>query len=263
MPVILDPALAVEAEILGARAVGQLADVLGADRVQPAAPVGSGQRDDRAVGPVDHDGAVLGGALLAERITVVPDRSGVGRVLRGRGRLTHINSTEPGQYAVTPCPGSHAVLVTLDGEVHDPAEPLLFADDLAAVRGDGVFETLLVRDGRACLVEPHLRRLVQSATMMDLPEPDLPAWRSAIEVAVGQWTAQTARRGRAAAGVQPGPGERLGADRLSDRQPAGRPGGRHPPRRASPRCCWTAGCRPPGSMRCRGCWPVPRRCPTR
>lgn len=86
-------------------------------------------------------------------------------------------------------PGQSSVVVTLDGEVRDPTQPLLFADDLAAVRGDGVFETLLVRDGRACLVESHLRRLVQSAKMMDLPEPDLPAWRNAIEVAVGQWTA--------------------------------------------------------------------------
>ena len=86
-------------------------------------------------------------------------------------------------------PSRLSVVVTLDGEVRDPAQPLLFADDLAAVRGDGVFETLLVRDGRACLVESHLRRLVQSAKMMDLPEPDLPAWRHAIDTAVAQWTA--------------------------------------------------------------------------
>ena len=86
-------------------------------------------------------------------------------------------------------PSRLSVVVTLDGEVRDPAQPLLFADDLAAVRGDGVFETLLVRDGRACLVESHLRRLVASAKLMDLPEPDLAAWRNAVEVAVGQWTA--------------------------------------------------------------------------
>ena len=50
---------------------------------------------------------------------------------------------------------------------------------------------LLVRDGAACLVEAHLQRLVQSARMMDLPEPDLPAWRRAITVAAAQWTATT------------------------------------------------------------------------
>ena len=88
-----------------------------------------------------------------------------------------------------------SVLVTLEGAVRDPGQPLLFADDLAAVRGDGVFETLLVRDGRACLVESHLRRLVASAALMDLPEPDLGAWRRSIGIAVGQWATQTADEG--------------------------------------------------------------------
>ncbi|BBY64696.1 4-amino-4-deoxychorismate lyase [Mycolicibacterium helvum] len=92
-------------------------------------------------------------------------------------------------------PTHPSVVVTLDGEVHDPGQPLLFADDLAAVRGDGVFETLLIRDGRACLVEAHLYRLVQSAKMMGLPEPDLPAWRRAIGIAVGQWTAAATGEG--------------------------------------------------------------------
>ena len=71
--------------------------------------------------------------------------------------------------------GQTAVVVTLDGEIHAPGTPLLHADDLAAVRGDGIFETLLVRDGRACLVESHLQRLTQSAKLMDLPAPDLRA----------------------------------------------------------------------------------------
>jgi 4-amino-4-deoxychorismate lyase len=87
------------------------------------------------------------------------------------------------------------VIVTLDGETHPPGTPLLHADDLAAVRGDGIFETLLVRDGGACLVESHLRRLTQSAKLMDLPEPDLPSWRNAIEEATRQWTARTADEG--------------------------------------------------------------------
>ena len=84
-----------------------------------------------------------------------------------------------------------AVVVTLDGEVRDPDAPLLRADDLAAVRGDGVFETLLVRDGGACLVESHLRRLTHSAAMLELPEPNLVAWRQAITTAVRAWIAQS------------------------------------------------------------------------
>ncbi|MBE1549886.1 4-amino-4-deoxychorismate lyase [Mycobacterium sp. OAS707] len=81
------------------------------------------------------------------------------------------------------------VVVTLDGQLHDPAAPLLFADDLAAVRGDGVFETLLVRDGSPCLLEAHLARLTQSARMADLPEPDLPQWRAAVAAGVARWLA--------------------------------------------------------------------------
>jgi 4-amino-4-deoxychorismate lyase len=86
-------------------------------------------------------------------------------------------------------PGVPGVVVTLDGELHDPAAPLLFADDLAAVRGDGVFETLLVRDGSPCLLEAHLARLTQSARMTDLSAPDLPRWRSAVAAGVQRWIA--------------------------------------------------------------------------
>ncbi|MCV7309531.1 aminodeoxychorismate lyase [Mycobacterium paraffinicum] len=87
------------------------------------------------------------------------------------------------------------MIVTLDGAIHPPDAPLLHADDLAAVRGDGIFETLLVRDGRPCLVESHLQRLTQSARLMDLPEPDLPSWRDAIDLATRQWVADTADEG--------------------------------------------------------------------
>ncbi len=91
--------------------------------------------------------------------------------------------------------GGPGVVVTLDGEVHPPETPLLFADDLAAVRGDGVFETLLVRAGGACLVEAHLGRLTHSAKLLDLPEPDLAAWRHAIDLTARQWAADTADEG--------------------------------------------------------------------
>ena len=87
--------------------------------------------------------------------------------------------------------GHAGVIVTLDGEVHPPGTPLLFADDLAAVRGDGVFETLLVRDGRACLIDAHLGRLSHSAKLIELPEPDLSAWRHAIDLATRQWVNDT------------------------------------------------------------------------
>lgn len=88
-----------------------------------------------------------------------------------------------------------AVVVTLDGELHDPSAPLLFADDLAAVRGDGIFETLLIRDGRPCLLEAHLARLTQSARMTDLPAPDLPRWRAAVAAGVQRWIADGGQEG--------------------------------------------------------------------
>jgi 4-amino-4-deoxychorismate lyase len=87
------------------------------------------------------------------------------------------------------------VVVTLDGQAQDPQAPLLHADDLAVVRGDGIFESLLVRDGRPCLLEAHLRRLTQSARLMDLPAPDLPAWREAVATAASRWTAQGGEEG--------------------------------------------------------------------
>ncbi|MGU3432297.1 aminodeoxychorismate lyase [Actinomycetes bacterium M1A6_2h] len=79
------------------------------------------------------------------------------------------------------------VLVGLDGTVLNPDAPVLFADDLAAVRGDGVFETLLVRGRRVCALELHLARLTTSAEALGLPVPDLPRWRSAISAAVTAW----------------------------------------------------------------------------
>ena len=80
-----------------------------------------------------------------------------------------------------------SVVVTLDGEFHDPAAPLLYADDLAAVRGDGIFETLLVRSGAPCLLDAHLQRLAQSAEMTSLPAPDADAWRRAASAATARW----------------------------------------------------------------------------
>jgi 4-amino-4-deoxychorismate lyase len=87
------------------------------------------------------------------------------------------------------------VVVTLDGQLHDPQTPLLHADDLAVVRGDGIFESLLVRDGRPCLLEAHLGRLTQSARLMDLPVPDLPRWRAAVATAASSWTDQGGQEG--------------------------------------------------------------------
>ena len=51
--------------------------------------------------------------------------------------------------------------------------PILRADDLGVLRGDGVFETLHVRGGRPWLLDEHLARMANSASRLalDLPEP--------------------------------------------------------------------------------------------
>ncbi len=79
------------------------------------------------------------------------------------------------------------VVMTLDGTEHDPDAPLLRADDQGVLRGDGVFETLLVRGGEACLLDAHLERLAASARMLDLPKPDLAAWSRTARAAAQRW----------------------------------------------------------------------------
>lgn len=72
-------------------------------------------------------------------------------------------------------------------EILDPALPVLYIDDLAAVRGDGVFETLMVRDGEVRNLERHATRFGGSASMLDLPLPDADRWRAATDLALEQW----------------------------------------------------------------------------
>lgn len=79
------------------------------------------------------------------------------------------------------------VLVTLDGAVRDADAPLLYADDIGVLRGDGVFETVLIRGGNACAIDFHLGRLRRSAQALDLPELELGRWRETVERAAKEW----------------------------------------------------------------------------
>lgn len=71
--------------------------------------------------------------------------------------------------------------------VHPSGEPLLLADDLGAVRGDGCFETLLVVRGHPAKPERHLARLSRSAAALGLNGPSAEQWRAGIELAAGEW----------------------------------------------------------------------------
>ena len=50
----------------------------------------------------------------------------------------------------------------------EAGQPFLYADDLGAIRGDGVFETLLVRGGHTCNTDRHEKRFASSALMLSL-----------------------------------------------------------------------------------------------
>lgn len=62
----------------------------------------------------------------------------------------------------------------------DPREPIVRATDLGVNRGDGVFETAVVRHGRPQALEAHLTRLERSAALLELPSPRLDLWRTAV-----------------------------------------------------------------------------------
>jgi len=68
----------------------------------------------------------------------------------------------------------------------DPTTPLVAADDEGFARGRAAFETLRVYDGRPFRLAEHLDRLVASARLLDLPEPDRAAVRTAAEEALAE-----------------------------------------------------------------------------
>jgi 4-amino-4-deoxychorismate lyase len=76
----------------------------------------------------------------------------------------------------------------LDGTLADPDQPRIRVDDLGLTRGDGVFETVLVVEGAPRELTAHLDRLVRSSAMLDLPEPDLDAWRACVALVLDNWT---------------------------------------------------------------------------
>jgi len=79
------------------------------------------------------------------------------------------------------------VLATLDGTLVDPDQPLVTADDVGLLRGDGIFETILVVNGQPRELGPHLDRLARSAAMLELPVPDRAAWERCVEAVLEAW----------------------------------------------------------------------------
>lgn len=84
------------------------------------------------------------------------------------------------------------LLAVLGRGIVDPDTPILRADDLGVVRGDGCFEGIrLVTDdsGRSEItkLDRHLARFARSAAALDIPFDDA-GWRELIEQARVAWT---------------------------------------------------------------------------
>lgn len=62
----------------------------------------------------------------------------------------------------------------------DAQHPQLSVLDVAATRGDGIFETLSIGRGHPQALDAHLERFARSARMLDLSAPELAVWRDAV-----------------------------------------------------------------------------------
>ena len=76
-----------------------------------------------------------------------------------------------------------------DDIVHvvDPHALCVSAFDLSVLRGDGIFEATTVWRGYPVSLENHLRRLSDSARLMDLPAPNHAAFAAAIRAVVAHY----------------------------------------------------------------------------
>lgn len=74
-------------------------------------------------------------------------------------------STKPVIFVVEPFGGSI--------RWHNPSLPLIYWDDYAVTRGDGIFESILIRDGQAANIERHAQRFRTSAEAWGFLNPSL------------------------------------------------------------------------------------------
>jgi 4-amino-4-deoxychorismate lyase len=83
------------------------------------------------------------------------------------------------------------VAVWRDGAaVAVPADqPVVTALDQGLGRGDGVFESVAVVDGRAPYVAAHLARMRSSAALLELPDPGDDVWHALLDTVLADWPA--------------------------------------------------------------------------
>lgn len=61
----------------------------------------------------------------------------------------------------------------------DPLLPVVLADDAGLLRGDGLFETVRVCDGRPVLLDAHLDRMTRGAERVSIAVPSRELWAAA------------------------------------------------------------------------------------
>ncbi|MEH0842650.1 aminotransferase class IV [Micromonospora sp. CPCC 205711] len=78
-------------------------------------------------------------------------------------------------------------IAVLGRGVVPPGEPVLRGDDLGVLHGDGLFETMHLRDGRPWLREEHLARLRAGAAAVELPLPPHEALVELLDTVAADW----------------------------------------------------------------------------
>ena len=144
-PVIFDTTLRVEAQVLHDGAVGKVADVLGGDRVQPLLAFAAGEPDGRA----DASGPPRRRRSLRRAARRTGHRSATWRLRRVRTRERGLRTSF--QPTRGPAAYPHGPMTTSKRDRRHPGRrrpcgraPVAVHDPMFA-RGDGVFETLLLR----------------------------------------------------------------------------------------------------------------------
>ncbi|WP_084078201.1 aminotransferase class IV [Demequina sp. NBRC 110057] len=72
-------------------------------------------------------------------------------------------------------------VVWAEGSLHDPGEPLITALDHGVTVGDGIFETMAVRDGRVFALTRHLARMAYGADRLGIGPVDADAIHGAVD----------------------------------------------------------------------------------
>ncbi|MGV9216019.1 aminotransferase class IV [Micromonospora sp. RB23] len=87
-------------------------------------------------------------------------------------------------------PASPSTRIAVLGRGLIPAdEPVLRGDDLGVLRGDGLFESMHLRQGRPWLRDEHLARLVTAAAAVDLDLPPTDALTDLLDSVLVGWPA--------------------------------------------------------------------------